>query len=535
MSRTPSLSASAPEEEEGEEEVRDLILKSSKIFEGKRSGSPDAPAFIIERSDIGICLAKTSPTDGASYFTHPKFFRKVLKVLYPKGIRTAPYVIKLYGSHIYSLFLSDEGNTGTLQRYASDALTSSTVTVTNVEEGRILLLPVDSETVMIVNGPKLLYFGSTETGALGPISPKGLAKELSHPKFSPPPKYQTKFSLLQGLDQLVLIDSTSAGMFQTWDIQTGRCVFKSQASEAFQVLRMKSQTVVASGSSRLFLWGLSEDPNPLGYPTKALVKSVDLLDEFIVTADVTGKLMVHPRSQSRYALKSKEIEAKPNPHVNVLVVEDYVFHTYEDTLFVWNIQAKLQDPLPLFMANIGFPVTDLKFVEDATSEDDHIQGTVYALYAKRGAPRVLEIDVNINLFDSIFESIFGIRLTRGDELTSLSSSMEQVDPEELSKLRPLTVYSSTGCKHCSVVKASILEKGLSFVEINIDDFPMLRPVMVEHAKKRSVPQVFFGSLHIGGENEMLALLESNWFTQLSQMNNLPLPEYILSILTHLFP
>jgi glutaredoxin 3 len=68
------------------------------------------------------------------------------------------------------------------------------------------------------------------------------------------------------------------------------------------------------------------------------------------------------------------------------------------------------------------------------------------------------------------------------------------------------VYATTWCPYCARARTLLRRKGLSFVEIDIDEDPKRRAEMIRRAGGRtSVPQIFIGGEHIGGSDDLAAL------------------------------
>ena len=68
------------------------------------------------------------------------------------------------------------------------------------------------------------------------------------------------------------------------------------------------------------------------------------------------------------------------------------------------------------------------------------------------------------------------------------------------------IYSSNLCPFCYRAKALLKGKGVSYREVNVDLNPKARAEMRNKAGGRnSVPQVFIGSEHVGGCDDLYAL------------------------------
>ncbi len=72
------------------------------------------------------------------------------------------------------------------------------------------------------------------------------------------------------------------------------------------------------------------------------------------------------------------------------------------------------------------------------------------------------------------------------------------------------VYSKGYCPFCHRAKALLTQKGVEFIEYEIDVRPELRDEMITRANGGyTVPQIFINDQHIGGCDEMLGLEARN--------------------------
>lgn len=70
----------------------------------------------------------------------------------------------------------------------------------------------------------------------------------------------------------------------------------------------------------------------------------------------------------------------------------------------------------------------------------------------------------------------------------------------------ITVYSSPFCPYCHRAKALLKKKGVTFEEIDVFMQPRRKTEMMERAGgAHTVPQIFIGSTHVGGCDELYAL------------------------------
>ena len=68
------------------------------------------------------------------------------------------------------------------------------------------------------------------------------------------------------------------------------------------------------------------------------------------------------------------------------------------------------------------------------------------------------------------------------------------------------MYSGPMCAFCDAAKRLLVRNNLEFKEIDISSKDGLRDEMIAKANgKRTIPQIFFNSEHIGGYQELRAL------------------------------
>lgn len=70
----------------------------------------------------------------------------------------------------------------------------------------------------------------------------------------------------------------------------------------------------------------------------------------------------------------------------------------------------------------------------------------------------------------------------------------------------VTIYTTRTCPFCTRAKGLLTEKGVRFDEIDVGTDPSLRDKMTQRAGgRRSVPQIFIGTHHVGGCDDLYAL------------------------------
>jgi glutaredoxin 3 len=70
----------------------------------------------------------------------------------------------------------------------------------------------------------------------------------------------------------------------------------------------------------------------------------------------------------------------------------------------------------------------------------------------------------------------------------------------------IEIYTRPGCGYCTAAKSLLTRKNAAFTEFNVATDPTLRQQMWDRAGAGSTfPQIFIGSTHVGGCDELYAL------------------------------
>jgi glutaredoxin 3 len=70
----------------------------------------------------------------------------------------------------------------------------------------------------------------------------------------------------------------------------------------------------------------------------------------------------------------------------------------------------------------------------------------------------------------------------------------------------IDIYTTRFCPYCHAAKRLLSHKGVAFTEIDVGGDPKGRSEMVARASGRmTVPQIFIGSTHVGGYDDLYAL------------------------------
>jgi len=71
---------------------------------------------------------------------------------------------------------------------------------------------------------------------------------------------------------------------------------------------------------------------------------------------------------------------------------------------------------------------------------------------------------------------------------------------------PVVMYSTAVCPYCQRAEVLLKARGVSAIEmIRIDLDPARKDEMIEKTGRRTVPQIFIGSTHVGGFDDLSAL------------------------------
>ena len=73
-------------------------------------------------------------------------------------------------------------------------------------------------------------------------------------------------------------------------------------------------------------------------------------------------------------------------------------------------------------------------------------------------------------------------------------------------MAPVVIYTRAYCSYCTWAKELLRRKGVEFEEIDVTGQPELRAEMIRRANGGvTTPQIFIGSTHVGGCDELFAL------------------------------
>ena len=69
----------------------------------------------------------------------------------------------------------------------------------------------------------------------------------------------------------------------------------------------------------------------------------------------------------------------------------------------------------------------------------------------------------------------------------------------------IVMYTTAWCPYCARARNLLAAKGATFEEIDVDERPEARAEMIERSGRSTVPQVFIGTRHVGGSDDLHAL------------------------------
>ena len=72
-------------------------------------------------------------------------------------------------------------------------------------------------------------------------------------------------------------------------------------------------------------------------------------------------------------------------------------------------------------------------------------------------------------------------------------------------MKKITIYTTSICPYCVRAKALFDRKGLTYEEINVEEQQERDKMVIKAGGRRTVPQIFIGSVHVGGCDDLYAL------------------------------
>ena len=73
-------------------------------------------------------------------------------------------------------------------------------------------------------------------------------------------------------------------------------------------------------------------------------------------------------------------------------------------------------------------------------------------------------------------------------------------------MKKVVIYTGPRCAHCDWAKALLSKKNVNFIEYNVAKDTMKREEMLKKSNgTKTVPQIFIGEYHVGGNVELQTL------------------------------
>ena len=73
-------------------------------------------------------------------------------------------------------------------------------------------------------------------------------------------------------------------------------------------------------------------------------------------------------------------------------------------------------------------------------------------------------------------------------------------------MQTVELYTTNTCGFCHAAKRLLTARGVSFAEVSLNAQPERRAEMMQRANGgRTVPQIFIGTTHVGGYDDLHAL------------------------------
>ena len=67
------------------------------------------------------------------------------------------------------------------------------------------------------------------------------------------------------------------------------------------------------------------------------------------------------------------------------------------------------------------------------------------------------------------------------------------------------MYATGYCPYCLMAERLLEDKGVEIDKIRVDLEPQRRVEMMERTRRRTVPQIYIGEVHVGGYDDLSAL------------------------------
>ena len=73
-------------------------------------------------------------------------------------------------------------------------------------------------------------------------------------------------------------------------------------------------------------------------------------------------------------------------------------------------------------------------------------------------------------------------------------------------MQTVKIYTTATCPYCIAAKQLLAKRGVTdLIEIRVDQLAGEREKMMALTQRRTVPQIFIGTTHVGGCDDLMAL------------------------------
>ena len=82
----------------------------------------------------------------------------------------------------------------------------------------------------------------------------------------------------------------------------------------------------------------------------------------------------------------------------------------------------------------------------------------------------------------------------------------------------ILIYTAHRCGYCVMAKRLLDSKKAVYTELNVDEQAGMREEMMQKTRRRTVPQIYIGDLHVGGFDDLNALNQAGKLDTLLAQN-----------------
>jgi glutaredoxin 3 len=79
---------------------------------------------------------------------------------------------------------------------------------------------------------------------------------------------------------------------------------------------------------------------------------------------------------------------------------------------------------------------------------------------------------------------------------------------KVTAMNNVTIYTTPTCPYCLSAKALLKQKQVTYTEISVEGDRSAAVALAQRTGRRTVPQIFVGTTHVGGYDDLRALEEA---------------------------